>query len=929
MLLQTKLFMPQHREGLIHRKALIEHFDGVLETSLAILCAPAGYGKTTLVTQWLHDKHINHCWISLDNRDNDTAIFWQYLIAAISKLDDRFSNLAYAAAPLEAIDLNRKIDALITELIDFSRTWKSPSQFAIVLDDYHVISNPVIHAQLSHFVNYSPDWIKLIITTRHEPALDLPRRRVRHQVTEIDSQDLRFSIPECQSFLTSRMSLELTETSLLMLHQKTEGWIAAVQLAGLSLQRKPEKEQFISSFSGQESLLSSYLMAEIFELQPKYVQLFLLRLATVPRFCAPLAEELTEHKDSQALISSLLNQNLLIVPLDDEGKWFRFHDLFREWLENQQKRAALEDLALLKNKAACWLEQEGYFYEALELATKLKQWQWGSRLSGLLLTELTRNGEFTLAANIANKFPDEFVLSQPKLCFMRALDYYHRKHFQEARRYAENAEQTLPKDHSLSAENMRYLGLSPEDTIDDIKAICLILMNQIDRSTGKMETDLNRISDLHLKVSSSSDVYGWTLFNLGAEQFANNQLQEAKENLLNSIEVSQQKNDPFCLLSALSWLAPTLYHLGEINTGLRIVNEISDWLKPFNPEALANFITLDYARIIFYLEVNRLDEAKQIHDNASKKWGHKLEPLNQVYWLFQKFQLNIALQDIDSATGALDELEHIFTRHFRLWQFVMPSLDIFRALIQLLTGNKSPLAQWAIDFEQSPPVTNPFRIEEERIVLARTQILQEQDATDLIHSIRRNAAAHNIIKRLICCDLLEAYMLGSQGNIGQAIEVFEKALTQASEHGFVQLLVSEGRPIKPLLEAAIQLGINADYAQMILNNIILSENQTSKNGANTPVRDKPVVKQQRSVIDSATSAGNTTSTDSAIIIDPLSAREIQVLKLIDEGNSNKTIASTLSVAPTTIKSHIRNIYSKLGVHRRTQALAIARSYDIL
>ena len=924
MLLQTKLFMPQHREGLLHRTTLIQQFDGVLDTGLAILCAPAGYGKTTLVTQWLHDRHINHCWVSLDSRDNDTAIFWQYLIAAITKLDNRFSKLAYASAPLETIDLNSKIDLLIAELIDFSRTWKSPSQFAIVLDDYHVISNPIIHAQLNHFINYSPEWIKLIITTRHEPILDLPRRRVRHQITEIDSHDLRFSIPECQSFLTSRMSLELTETSLLMLHQKTEGWIAAVQLAGLSLQRKPEKEQFIRSFSGQESLLSSYLMTEIFELQPEYIQLFLLRLATVPRFCAPLAEELTDHKESQTLISSLLNQNLLIVSLDDEGNWFRFHDLFREWLENQQHRTALKDLMLLRNKAARWLEQEGYFYEALELATKLKQWQWGSRLAGLLLTDLTRNGEFTLAATIANKFPDEFVLSQPKLCFMRALDYYHRKHYQEAQLYAEKAEQTLLKNPFLSAQDIESLGLSSEDNIDDIKAICLILISQIDRSTGKVESDLNEVSDLHLKVSSSSDVYGWILFNLGAKQFANNQLPEAKENLLNSIKVSQQKNDPFCLLSALSWLAPTLYHLGEINTGLRIVEEIDAWLKPFNPEALTNYITLDYARNIFYLEVNRLDEAKQIHDSAFDKWGHKLEPLNQIYWLFQKFQLDIALHDLNSAANTLNGLEHIFTRHFKRWQFVMPSLDIFRALIQLLNGNTSALIHWAKGFEQSPPATNPFRLEEERIVLARSLILQEQDPTDLIQSIRANAAKHNIVKRLICCDLLDAYVLGSQGNIGQALEVFEEALTQASEHGYIQLLVSEGKPIKPLLEASIKLGINAEYAQTILNLINASKQSARAITKALPPKHNPSLGKGEATTD------NTSATvDNQIIIDPLSLREIQVLKLINEGNSNKVIASTLSVAPTTIKSHIRNIYSKLGVHRRTQALAIARSYNIL
>ncbi len=918
MLLQTKLFMPQHKKGLIHRAALIEQLDTVLETNLAILCAPAGYGKTTLVTQWLNHKHINYCWVSLDSRDNDAAIFWQYLIAAIAKLDDRFSTLAYTSSPLASGDLNSKIDSLIAELINFSRTWKSPNQLAVVLDDYHVISNPVIHAQLNHFINYSPDWIKLIITSRHEPVLDLPRRRVRHQVTEIDSLNLRFSVPECQSFLTSRMSLELTETSLLMLHQKTEGWIAAVQLAGLSLQRTSEKEQFISSFSGQESLLSSYLMAEIFELQPEYIQRFLLRLATVPRFCAPLAEELTDHKDSQTLISSLLNQNLLIVPLDEEDKWFRFHDLFREWLESQQLLAAIEDLALLRNKAACWLEQEGYFYEALELVTKLKQWQWGSRLSGLLLTELTRNGEFTLAANIANKFPDEFVLSQPKLCFIRALDYYNRKHYQDARLYAEKAGQILPRDHSLSTEKMRSLGLRPDDNINDIQAICLILISQIERSTGKVESDLNGVSDLHLKVSSSSDVYGWTLFNLGVEQFANNQLQEAKENLLDSIKLSQQKNDPFCLLSALSWLAPTLYHLGEINTGLRIVDEISDWLSPFNPEALANYITLDYARIIFYLELNRLDDAKQAHDNATEKWGHKLEPLNQVYWLFLSFQLNIARQDINSAASALNELEHIFTRHFKRWQFVVPSLDIFRALIQLLNGNTSPLAQWAKDFEQTPPVTNPFRLEEERIVLARALIVQERDATGLIQNIRHNAAKHGIIKRLIYCDLLDAYVLGSQGHIGQALEVFEKALTQASEHGFVHLLISEGEPIKPLLEASIQLGIKADYAQMILDNINLSKQSTHPITVNPAITEKPTP-----------GADTSSNTGQSIIIDPLSVREIQVLKLIGEGNSNKVIASTLSIAPTTIKSHIRNIYSKLGVHRRTQALAIARSYNIL
>ncbi|WP_250654849.1 LuxR C-terminal-related transcriptional regulator [Alkalimarinus coralli] len=919
MLLQTKLFMPQHKEGLIHRKALIDQLDDLFKTGLAILCAPAGYGKTTLVTQWLHNKQLNHCWVSLDSRDNDAAVFWQYITAAVAKLDERFCNLSNKTTPLDTVDLNTKIDALITALIDFSRTWKSPNQLALVLDDYHVISNPVIHAQLNHFINYAPDWIKFIVTARHEPELDLPRRRVRHQVTEINSQNLRFSMTECQHFLSSRLAIDLSETSLAMLHQKTEGWIAAVQLAGLSLQRKLEKDQFIKSFSGKETLLSSYLMSEIFELQPEYIQLFLLKLATVPRFCGELAEELTGHNKSQELISTLLNQNLLIVSLDNEGRWFRFHDLFREWLENQQQRSALTDLPVLREKAARWLEKEGFIFEALDQVTKINQWQWGSRLSGLLLPDLTRNGEFTMAASIANKFPDDVVQSQPKLCFMRALDYYSREQYLEARQYAECAEQILKKAAHYPQQSLADIGLTAEENLNDLTAICLILIRQIDRCTGKPDSGPHQTSDLHLKVSSSSDVYGWTLFGLGAEQFANNELQAAKENLLTSVQVSKQKNDPFCLLSALSWLAPTLYHLGEIKAGLSLVDELTEWLTPFNPEALPNYITLDYARVIFYIEVNKLDEAKRCHYQAKEKWGHNLEPLNQLYWMFQEFQLNIALKDSDAAIKALDELEHIYSRHFKVWQFVIPSIDIFRALIQLVHGKKTPICEWADKFEASPPATNQFRFEEERIVQARALVLQERDCKDLVESIRGNAAQNNIVKRLIICDLLDAYSLGSQGDIGRAIELFQKVLTQASEHGFVRLLVSEGEPVVPLLEASIQLGIHAPYAQMILDQI---------NQAGVPANSNDLAYADDDANHAKGSEAKAPNEQKSLV-DPLSVREIQVLKLIDEGNSNKVIAATLSVAPTTIKSHIRNIYSKLGVHRRTQALAIARSYNIL
>jgi len=388
-LLTTKLYVPPVRPELVSRPRLIERLNEGLTRKLTLVSAPAGFGKTTLVSAWVRavrESPLGVAWLSLDEEDNDPVRFLTYFIAALQRIDPSIGQAAQAMlqAPQPA-----QPETLLTSLInDIAAT---PSPFILILDDYHLIHTLPIHQQLAFLLAHQPPSMHLGLVSREDPPLPLSRLRARGQTVEIRQDDLRFTAEEATEFLRRMMRLELPSADVAALHRRTEGWIAGLQLAALSLRGHDDIHRLVQSFTGSHRYVLDYLIEEVFKQQPAAVQDFLLKTSILDRFTAPLCDEVTAREDSRELLLNLEQANLFIVPLDESRQWYRYHRLFRELLRSLQEA---RHLAPLHQKAARWYEQNGLLDEAMQHALAAEDWDEAERMMESAASQAIRNGQF-------------------------------------------------------------------------------------------------------------------------------------------------------------------------------------------------------------------------------------------------------------------------------------------------------------------------------------------------------------------------------------------------------------------------------------------------------------------------------------------------------------------------------------------------------
>ena len=375
-LLQTKLYVPRLRPSLVPRPHLIEKLNQGLHRKLTLISAPAGFGKTTLVSEWIAGGERPFAWLSLDERDSELTRFLTYFIAALQTLSPeigkRVSGMLESPQPppTEAI-----LTALLNEIAAI------PQEFALVLDDYHVVDAPPVDQALTFLLEHLPPQMHLVITTREDPNLPLARLRVRGQLTELRATDLRFSRNEAAAFLKQVMGLDLSEADIAALEARTEGWIAGLQMAALSMQGQQDATDFIQSFTGSHRFVLDYLVEEVLHQQPESVQKFLLQTAVLKQMTGPLCNALTGDNDSQEILESLEHANLFLVPLDNERRWYRYHHLFAELLRQRlQQSAEADDIADLHIRASQWYEANGQELEAFHHAAAANDVERAARL---------------------------------------------------------------------------------------------------------------------------------------------------------------------------------------------------------------------------------------------------------------------------------------------------------------------------------------------------------------------------------------------------------------------------------------------------------------------------------------------------------------------------------------------------------------------
>ncbi len=914
-LLQTKLYVPPSRPNIVSRPRLIERLNQGLQHGhkLTLISAPAGFGKTTLVTEWIQQLK-NVAWLSLDESDNDLARFFTYLIAALQKVDKSIGiDIRAALRAPQPPPVENLLTMLVNEITAISDDHATGSghRFILVLEDYHLIKTQPIHEALAFLLDHLPPQMHLVITSRDDPFLHLSRLRVRDQMTEIRAKQLRFSFQETTAFLNQVMGLGLPDDDVAALETRTEGWIAGLHLAALSMQEHEDATTFISAFAGDDRYVGDYLIDEVLAQRPQGTREFLLQTSVLDRMTGPLCDAVTGQKGGQKMLQRLDQANLFIVPLDNRRRWYRYHHMFADLLcQRLEESTYPQEIKTLHLRASQWYEENDFFVEAVEHALAAKDYENAIHLIELSLQEMFRHSQLNILLGWWAQLPHELVILHPALCISSSWAWVATGQPEEAERCLQITEQALgAKMDELFVDGGGGQISSPESLsglvdVAIIRAQLAIGRGEIGealRLTGLVLPYLED-DDQPFLYNPPMDLRNLVFFIMGIAHKLRGELREAGKALLDAAELAYERRNVHLVSTAYGHLATVQALQGQLRQaestcrrGLQLVQEIARQRSPISSLCQAEL------GIVLY-EQNDLEAAQYHLQEAiavARPWGHWEGFLPGYTGLAQ---LRAAQGEWDEAFAALDELAELGQSNP---EAVIPTVESFKARLWAAQGNVEAAGLWAetsgihVDGELSYPR------EEESIVLARVLMAQKRwdAAARLIGRLLEVTESGERWGRVIELLILQALVLGAQDRPDAALEPLARALTLAEPQGYVRIFVDEGEPMAQLLYRAAAHGITPGYTGELL--------AAFQNLESAPVVESEVREPKSG------------------IIEPLSARELEVLDCLTEGLSNREIAQRLTISLTTVKTHTRNIYRKLDVHSRSQAVAKGKALGIV
>ncbi len=878
-ILATKLYIPRLRPNMVSRPRLLERLNEGLHRNLILISAPAGFGKTTLVSQWVLECERPAAWLSLDAGDNDPTRFLTYLVAALQTIAPALGQGVLSALqspqppPHEAI-----LTALLNDLTTLS------DDFVLVLDDYHVLDAKAVDQALTYLVEHLPPQMHLVIATREDPPLPLARLRTRGYLTEVRAADLRFTPSEAAAFLNQVMGLTLSAQDIVALERRTEGWIAGLQLAALSLQGQPDAAGFIRSFTGSHHFVLDYLVEEVLGQQSERVQTFLLRTSILDRFCGPLCDAvvLDSAASGQATLEYLERANLFIVPLDNERRWYRYHHLFADLLRQrlQQSTAsstgdAESQVNELHIRASLWYEDQGLELEAFHHAVAAHDVKRAARLVEGKGMPLQFRGAVTPVLHWLESLPATVLDARPSLWVMYASAL-------------SMTGQLTGVEQKLQAAETALRGTEPDDKtrnlvghIAAIRALLAAAENQVETIIAQSRRALEYLHPDNLAVRTA------TIWKLGIAYQLQGDRAAAIQAYSEAIAISQASGNIIINLSATVGLSNVQETENQLSlaaeTYRRVLQLVGESLLPAAGEA-----HLGLARICY--EWNDLDEASQ-HVQQSVQLARQLENTDRsVASDVLLARLKLARGDVAGAAALLAEAD----RSARQQNFVyrLPEVAAAQVLTLLRQGSLSAAAHLAQAHE--------LPLSQARVLLAQGD---PSAALAVLGSWRRQVEARGWQDERLKVLVLQAVALQAHSDKDQAVQVLCDALALAEPGGFIRLFVDEGPPMAHLLFAVAAQGRVPDYTGKLLA-VCEAEEHKRAGTSSWPSPAQP-------------------------LLEPLSPRELEVLQLMAQGLSNQEMCERLFLALDTVKGHNRKIFGKLQVQRRTEAVARARELGLL
>jgi LuxR family maltose regulon positive regulatory protein len=879
-IMTTKLYIPPLRPKIVPRPRLIERLNEGLSSGrkLTLISAPAGFGKTTLVSEWIASCGLPVAWLSLDEGDNDPARFISYLVKALQTIQAEIGEglLAVLRSPQPL-----QIETILTTLLNEIST--IPANFVLVLDDYHAIDSQPVDLALAFLIEHQPPQMHLVIATREDPALPLARLRARGQCTELRLADLRFTPAEAAEFLNRVTGLNLSDADIDALEARTEGWIAGLQLAALSMQGHKDTAAFIQSFTGSHHFVMDYLVEEVLHQQPENIQAFLLRTSILERMCGPLCDAILPNPSvpGQATLEYLERANLFIVPQDNERRWYRYHHLFGDLLRKRLGQTLTPaGIAELHIHASQWYENNDLMLEAFKHAAAANDVDRAGRLMESTKMPIHLRGTATAILDWLESLPKTVLDARPALWWGQAAMLL------VIGQVTGVEEKLQATEAALALAALPGAGLD-ETTRDLIGRIAAARAN-VAQAQAQIETILvhgqRALEYLHPDNLAERSM---AVRSMGFAYYIQGDLTEAARAYTEAYSLAQACGDEIDTTLASIRLGQVQEAQNQLHQSAETYHRVLPLIDVYSPYN-ASVAYLGLARI--YYEWNDLD--------AAEKFGEKSLQLARQYdqvidrlVLSEVFLANLKLARGDAAAAMDKILQAEQTSRLKNYTYRLSDIAYTRARIHLFQGNVDEAAQLVRQ--------NVIPLMQARVLIAQGN---PSEALAVVEPQRQQAEAKKMAGRLLLVMAVQSVVLFAQGEKVHAVQVLTEALALAEPGGYIRLFVDEGDAMAELLSAAAAQGIRPDYVNKLLA-VFKGEMKEERPAA-------PV-------------------SGTSFLIEPLSQRELEILKLIAQGLSNREIGERLFLALDTIKGHNRKIFDKLQVQSRTEAITRARELGLL
>ena len=882
-ILQTKINLPSSRDALVDRGHLIEKLDNHKHRKLILVSAPAGFGKTTLLSSWIHKQNIPAAWLSLDEEDNTPIRFLLYMVASLDRAgpgsgDSIINSLQSPKPP--------RLDSILPNIVEYISGF---SGLVIVLDDYHVIHNIEIHTILQYLLKHLPQHIKLAVASRTDPPVALSLLRGRDQLTEIRAADLRFSDSEAASFISLSAGIDIANEDILLLNRRAEGWISGLQMAVASLRNQEDCSSFIHSFSGNNRYILDYLLEEVLNRQSGEIQSFMLKTSILPRFTPELCRCVTGADEASEILDMMDRTNLFLVPLDDKREWFRYHHLFSELLFHRLLIEMPEGPDELRRQASKWYEKNGCLEEAIGQALAAGAWDIAISQIGIYIETIWEYGVQESLSRWLPLIPEKILASNPEIVIYYAFSLCFAGRFEEAER------ELVRIEEMSSALPAGVIG-----KISTVRAYSALYRDRIEDAAEYSERALEGLSgNEHNWLTLAYSIYGDVHVYYGY-------IPAYEEIWRKAIGEAALSGNIFFRLYTAAKLSVAQRRLGRLKDSAETFCEETGraFRNGYSVDAVPGALYSVYGEIL--LEWNRLEEGLDYIKQGQKLSKQQGYTAGTAWSMITEIQAYYNLNELEATEEAVVCLEEAVSTS-SLPEWTRNWLYAWKVRLAVLKNDLVAAAEILKQREIGHESLIRYPAEVEYLAYSRYLLAKEACESEAGWGVQAlsilNSLEAHLRKQAWKDKLLETYVLRvltwiELGEKDAAAELLSEVLTLAEPGGYRRLFLNDGHKLAPVLYSLSFNHQKAGYIREIL-----------------------------SLIPSPQEPGNPVG--KGVLPEPLSSRELEVLRHLVTGASNKEVAADLFISAGTVKNHLKNIFGKLDVHNRTQAISRGRTLGLI